>query len=175
MAAAAGDETTTCIPCLRSGESCRNRCHLRQFFHENRPESVTEFESIYRTYNMSYVRREVAERIHDVDRARTFINCLLTNCRTNRRLHPIGGSETLNTLAVQRMEAAYRRLDTTKDKIKEQRDAGCVAKLRIVANGNNKAYVTDNGNYIIDLYFKKDIGDLLVLWNMGCLLIWLLL
>ncbi|GJV18441.1 probable ribose-5-phosphate isomerase 2 [Tanacetum coccineum] len=38
-------------------------------------------------------------------------------------------------------------------------DAGCVAKLRIVANGD-KAYVTDNGNYIIDLYFKKDIGDL---------------
>ncbi|PWA68676.1 Ribose 5-phosphate isomerase, type A [Artemisia annua] len=40
-------------------------------------------------------------------------------------------------------------------------DAGCVAKLRINADGNKNApYVTDNGNYIIDLYFKKDIGDL---------------
>ncbi|KAK9064584.1 hypothetical protein SSX86_015966 [Deinandra increscens subsp. villosa] len=38
-------------------------------------------------------------------------------------------------------------------------EAGCVAKLR-VENGNGKAYVTDNGNYIVDLYLKKDIGDL---------------
>ncbi|KAL3653726.1 putative ribose-5-phosphate isomerase 2 [Castilleja foliolosa] len=35
--------------------------------------------------------------------------------------------------------------------------AGCVGELRKVAE---KAYVTDNGNYIIDLYFEKDIGDL---------------
>lgn len=38
-------------------------------------------------------------------------------------------------------------------------DAGCVAELRKGAEGG-KAYVTDNGNYIIDLYFEKDIGDL---------------
>ncbi|KAK1423114.1 hypothetical protein QVD17_18409 [Tagetes erecta] len=37
-------------------------------------------------------------------------------------------------------------------------NAGCVAKLRVLENG--EAYVTDNRNYIIDLYFKKDIGDL---------------
>ncbi|KAI3729367.1 hypothetical protein L6452_18023 [Arctium lappa] len=38
-------------------------------------------------------------------------------------------------------------------------EAGCVAKLR-VSPENGKPYVTDNGNFIIDLYFKKDIGDL---------------
>ncbi|XP_071692914.1 probable ribose-5-phosphate isomerase 2 [Rutidosis leptorrhynchoides] len=36
-------------------------------------------------------------------------------------------------------------------------ESGCVAKLRVKGE---KPYVTDNGNYIIDLYFKKDIGDL---------------
>nr|XP_043637380.1 probable ribose-5-phosphate isomerase 2 [Erigeron canadensis] len=36
--------------------------------------------------------------------------------------------------------------------------SGCVAKLR--CDGNSDPFVTDNGNYIIDLYFKKDIGDL---------------
>ncbi|XP_059316816.1 probable ribose-5-phosphate isomerase 2 [Lycium ferocissimum] len=38
-------------------------------------------------------------------------------------------------------------------------EAGCVGKLRKVGNGE-EIYVTDNGNYIIDLYFKKDMGDL---------------
>ncbi|GMP83625.1 hypothetical protein CsSME_00037462 [Camellia sinensis var. sinensis] len=38
-------------------------------------------------------------------------------------------------------------------------EAGCVAKLRTVGE-NGKPFVTDNKNYIIDLYFKKDIGDL---------------
>ncbi|KAJ9548985.1 hypothetical protein OSB04_021528 [Centaurea solstitialis] len=38
-------------------------------------------------------------------------------------------------------------------------DSGCVAKLRVSAE-DGEAYVTDNGNFIIDLYFKKDIGDL---------------
>jgi ribose 5-phosphate isomerase A len=38
-------------------------------------------------------------------------------------------------------------------------EAGCVAKLRTLKENQNP-YVTDNGNYIIDLYFKKDIGDL---------------
>ncbi|KAL3631386.1 Ribose-5-phosphate isomerase B (Phosphoriboisomerase B) (LACB) (RPIB) [Castilleja foliolosa] len=35
--------------------------------------------------------------------------------------------------------------------------AGCSGELRKISE---KAYVTDNGNYIIDLYFEKDIGDL---------------
>ncbi|KAG9153716.1 hypothetical protein Leryth_005847 [Lithospermum erythrorhizon] len=39
-------------------------------------------------------------------------------------------------------------------------DAGCVGKLRTEGEGGGVAYVTDNGNYIIDLYFDKDIGDL---------------
>ncbi|CAI9275989.1 unnamed protein product [Lactuca saligna] len=38
-------------------------------------------------------------------------------------------------------------------------EAGCVAKLR-TSPENGKPFVTDNGNFIIDLYFKKDIGDL---------------
>jgi ribose 5-phosphate isomerase A len=29
-------------------------------------------------------------------------------------------------------------------------------------NGGEKIFVTDNGNYIVDLFFKKDIGDLKV-------------
>ncbi|KAI3872627.1 hypothetical protein MKX03_037366 [Papaver bracteatum] len=40
-------------------------------------------------------------------------------------------------------------------------EAGCVAKLR-VAGGGGKPYLTDNANYIVDLYFKGDIGDLKV-------------
>ncbi|MBA0760055.1 hypothetical protein Gotri_022845 [Gossypium trilobum] len=39
-------------------------------------------------------------------------------------------------------------------------DSGCVAKLRNDSKG--KSFVTDNGNYIVDLYLKKDIGDLQV-------------
>lgn len=39
-------------------------------------------------------------------------------------------------------------------------DCGCVAKLRTA--GERQPFVTDNGNYIIDLYLKKDIGDLKV-------------
>lgn len=41
-------------------------------------------------------------------------------------------------------------------------DSGCVAKLRTCVCGgeSGKPFVTDNGNYIVDLYFKKDIGDL---------------
>ncbi|CAN4121719.1 unnamed protein product [Withania somnifera] len=38
-------------------------------------------------------------------------------------------------------------------------EAGCVGKLR-TAGEKGEPYVTDNGNYIIDLYFKKDMGDL---------------
>lgn len=46
----------------------------------------------------------------------------------------------------------------TADKLRSLFDeSGCVAKLRV---SDEKPYVTDNGNYIVDLYFKKDIGDL---------------
>ncbi|KZV19528.1 putative ribose-5-phosphate isomerase 2 [Dorcoceras hygrometricum] len=37
--------------------------------------------------------------------------------------------------------------------------AGCVGELRKCAE-NGKPSVTDNGNYVIDLYFERDIGDL---------------
>ncbi|KAL2334208.1 hypothetical protein Fmac_015421 [Flemingia macrophylla] len=37
-------------------------------------------------------------------------------------------------------------------------DAGCVAKLRM--GEKEGPFVTDNGNYIVDLYFEKSIGDL---------------
>ena len=40
-------------------------------------------------------------------------------------------------------------------------DTDCVAKLRTVGD-DGEPYVTDNGNYIVDLYFKKAIGDLKV-------------
>ncbi|KAL6190002.1 hypothetical protein ACLB2K_036403 [Fragaria x ananassa] len=39
-------------------------------------------------------------------------------------------------------------------------EAGCVAKLRTCSGAKGEPYVTDNGNYIVDLYFKEDIGDL---------------
>lgn len=38
---------------------------------------------------------------------------------------------------------------------------GCVAKLRTFGE-NEEPFVTDNRNYIVDLYFKRDIGDLKV-------------
>lgn len=42
-------------------------------------------------------------------------------------------------------------------------ESGCVAKLRTVGgDGGDEPYITDNENYIVDLYFKKDIGDLKV-------------
>uniref|UniRef100_A0A6N2MTR7 ribose-5-phosphate isomerase n=1 Tax=Salix viminalis TaxID=40686 RepID=A0A6N2MTR7_SALVM len=48
----------------------------------------------------------------------------------------------------------------TQDRLQNLFDyAGCVAKLR-TDNGGEKIFVTDNGNYIVDLFFKKDIGDL---------------
>ncbi|RYR61543.1 hypothetical protein Ahy_A04g018720 [Arachis hypogaea] len=61
-------------------------------------------------------------------------------------------------------------------------ESGCVAKLKTLGE-KAEPYVTDNGNYIIDLYFKQSIGDLKaaaipfckspVLWSMECSLIWL--
>ncbi|XP_039069523.1 probable ribose-5-phosphate isomerase 2 [Hibiscus syriacus] len=38
------------------------------------------------------------------------------------------------------------------------RRSGCAAKLRNDREG--KPFVTDNGNYIVDLYLKKELGDL---------------
>ncbi|KAJ0867220.1 putative ribose-5-phosphate isomerase [Helianthus annuus] len=38
-------------------------------------------------------------------------------------------------------------------------EAGCVAKLRVCCE-NGEPYVTDNGNYVVDLFMKKCIGDL---------------
>ncbi|KAG4907579.1 hypothetical protein JHK84_056112 [Glycine max] len=38
-------------------------------------------------------------------------------------------------------------------------EAGCVAKLRTFAE-KDEPYVTDNGNFIVDLYFERSIGDL---------------
>ncbi|XP_074304908.1 putative ribose-5-phosphate isomerase 2 [Silene latifolia] len=37
-------------------------------------------------------------------------------------------------------------------------DKGCVAKLRTF--GDNEPFITDNENYIVDLYIKEDLGDL---------------
>ncbi|PIN26592.1 Ribose 5-phosphate isomerase [Handroanthus impetiginosus] len=37
------------------------------------------------------------------------------------------------------------------------KEEGCEAKLRL--DGNGKPYVTDNSNYIVDLYFKTPIKD----------------
>ncbi|KAL5992101.1 putative ribose-5-phosphate isomerase 2 [Asimina triloba] len=40
--------------------------------------------------------------------------------------------------------------------------SGCMAKLRTCTSANDKEqpFVTDNSNYIVDLYFQKEIGDL---------------
>uniref|UniRef100_A0A2P2PJR2 ribose-5-phosphate isomerase n=1 Tax=Rhizophora mucronata TaxID=61149 RepID=A0A2P2PJR2_RHIMU len=52
----------------------------------------------------------------------------------------------------------------TQDRLQKLFDyAGCVAKLRTTGGGRDEAgepFVTDNGNYIVDLFFKDDIGDL---------------
>lgn len=39
------------------------------------------------------------------------------------------------------------------------RRSGCIAKLRYLGAGE-EPFVTDNSNYIVDLYFEKGIGDL---------------
>ncbi|KAE8690856.1 putative ribose-5-phosphate isomerase 1 [Hibiscus syriacus] len=39
-------------------------------------------------------------------------------------------------------------------------DSGCVARLRKDCKG--EAFVSDNGNYIVDLYLEKEMGDLRV-------------
>ncbi|XP_043721595.1 probable ribose-5-phosphate isomerase 2 [Telopea speciosissima] len=38
-------------------------------------------------------------------------------------------------------------------------DSGCVAKLRTCGE-SDEPFVTDNGNYIVESYFEKEIGDL---------------
>ncbi|KAG2313086.1 hypothetical protein Bca4012_027664 [Brassica carinata] len=54
--------------------------------------------------------------------------------------------------------------DFTRGKLEELfRGAGCKAKLRVKigANGGETApAVTDNGNYVVDLYLERDMGDL---------------
>ncbi|CAN8235610.1 unnamed protein product [Cochlearia groenlandica] len=56
--------------------------------------------------------------------------------------------------------------DFTRGKLEEMfRGAGCKAKLRMVnsggyGGGGETAAVTDNGNYVVDLYLERDIGDL---------------
>ncbi|GMH26243.1 hypothetical protein Nepgr_028086 [Nepenthes gracilis] len=40
------------------------------------------------------------------------------------------------------------------------KDSGCSAELRTCPEKNGEPFLTDNGNYIINLYFKKDLGDL---------------
>ncbi|CAA0832123.1 Probable ribose-5-phosphate isomerase 2 [Striga hermonthica] len=39
-------------------------------------------------------------------------------------------------------------------------DRGCFGELRRSCGEVGQIYVTDNGNYIIDLYFEREIGDL---------------
>ncbi|XWS57666.1 hypothetical protein CRYUN_Cryun09bG0193000 [Craigia yunnanensis] len=39
------------------------------------------------------------------------------------------------------------------------KELGCEAKLMLVRDGSEKPHVTDNGNYIVDLYFKNPIKD----------------
>ncbi|KAE8698981.1 putative ribose-5-phosphate isomerase 1 [Hibiscus syriacus] len=49
----------------------------------------------------------------------------------------------------------------TANKLREMfEDSGCVAQLRNDCKG--EPFVTDNGNYIVDLYLKKEMGDLRV-------------
>ncbi|GJT52279.1 late embryogenesis abundant protein, LEA5 [Tanacetum coccineum] len=110
--AAAEDVTTTCIPCLRSGQSCRNRCNLRRFFLEDEPQSVANFETIYKTYEMSYIIREVEDRLPDEARARRFINCLITNCQ-NRKIDPVLGSKGVYEAAQLRLAEAQKSLNFT--------------------------------------------------------------
>ncbi|XP_027356060.1 probable ribose-5-phosphate isomerase 2 [Abrus precatorius] len=50
----------------------------------------------------------------------------------------------------------------TADKLQKLfEESGCVAKLRTFGE-KDEPFLTDNGNYIVDLYFKKSIGDLKV-------------
>lgn len=47
-------------------------------------------------------------------------------------------------------------LERLRDLFKEE---GCEANLRLVGGGKEEPYVTDNKNYIVDLYFKTPIKD----------------
>ncbi|KFK41535.1 hypothetical protein AALP_AA2G141900 [Arabis alpina] len=51
--------------------------------------------------------------------------------------------------------------DFTRGKLEEMfKEAGCTAKLRVGGDGGKTVAVTDNGNYVVDLYLEKDLGDL---------------
>lgn len=48
----------------------------------------------------------------------------------------------------------------TADRLQDMfEEFGCIAKLRTFGE-LKKPFVTDNGNYVVDLYLKKDLGDL---------------
>ncbi|GJX36634.1 hypothetical protein Tco_0248191 [Tanacetum coccineum] len=59
---------------------CGNQCSLFQFFPEDDVNSIDNFEKLYKTYEMSYVRKGVEDRLDDRNKARRFINGLLQNC-----------------------------------------------------------------------------------------------
>ncbi|KAJ4909535.1 putative ribose-5-phosphate isomerase 1 [Raphanus sativus] len=52
--------------------------------------------------------------------------------------------------------------DFTRGKLEELfKEAGCTAKLRVTSGGETAPpAVTDNGNYVVDLYLERDMGDL---------------
>ncbi|KAF8117086.1 hypothetical protein N665_0012s0096 [Sinapis alba] len=67
----------------------------------------------------------------------------------------IGGSKM--ALPVEIVPFCWR---FTAEKLRELMEGyGCEAKLRL-GGEEGKAFVTDNGNYIVDLYLEKDMGDL---------------
>ncbi|KAJ0242736.1 ribose-5-phosphate isomerase 2 [Hirschfeldia incana] len=50
----------------------------------------------------------------------------------------------------------------TAEKLREVMEGygGCEARLRLGGGEGGEAFVTDNGNYIVDMYLEKDMGDL---------------
>ncbi|XP_047342243.1 probable ribose-5-phosphate isomerase 2 [Impatiens glandulifera] len=67
----------------------------------------------------------------------------------------LGGSEL--ALPVEIVPFAWK---FTADRLQEMfKEAGCIAKLRRFSE-NGEPFVTDNNNFIVDLYLKEDIGDL---------------
>ncbi|KAL4381902.1 hypothetical protein AHAS_Ahas04G0179900 [Arachis hypogaea] len=58
------------------------------------------------------------------------------------------------------VESACKKFVFTASRLQNLfQEFGCVAKLKTLGE-KVEPYVTDNGNYIIDLYFKQSIGDL---------------
>ncbi|KAF5739534.1 putative ribose-5-phosphate isomerase [Tripterygium wilfordii] len=67
----------------------------------------------------------------------------------------LGGSGLAMPVEVVQFSWKYN-LERLRDLFKEE---GCDAKLRLVDGGGEEPYVTDNKNYIVDLYFKTPIKD----------------